>query len=83
MFEKRDINMEKLLKRCLDQNKLVEIIYMSESGVISQRTIKLENVSSMYIKGFCFLRNQKRTFKTANILSFRPVKYHHRKVSSY
>jgi predicted DNA-binding transcriptional regulator YafY len=75
--------MEKLLKKCLEQNKLVEIIYLSESGVISQRTIKLENVTPMYIKGFCFLRNQKRTFKTANILSFRPVKDQYRNVSSY
>jgi predicted DNA-binding transcriptional regulator YafY len=75
--------MEKLLKKCLVQNKLVEIIYLSESGVISQRTIKLEHVSSKYIKGFCLLRNQKRTFKTANILSFRPVKDQFRKVSSY
>jgi predicted DNA-binding transcriptional regulator YafY len=63
-----------LLNRAAETGGLIEMIYISEKGELSQRKIKVFEVSSDSISAFCLLRHQKRIFKRANILSIGPVK---------
>lgn len=58
-----------LLKRCLDEKRTVEIIYMSDGGSITQRTIIIREMNEKALKAHCLLRNKSRTFKLENILS--------------
>ncbi|WP_409294706.1 hypothetical protein V1498_16190 [Peribacillus sp. SCS-26] len=70
--------MNSLLSRCLNEQRNLEIIYLAEDQGLSQRRITLLEMTDTHIKAFCFLRNQKRTFKIANILSAIPARstYH-------
>lgn len=58
-----------MFAKSLEQNRMVEIIYMSESGVITQRKIQVLSIEEDRIRAFCCLRQLKRTFKVSNILS--------------
>jgi predicted DNA-binding transcriptional regulator YafY len=64
--------MNVLLKRALETGEVLEMIYMSEKGQLSQRKIKVIEISSGSIRAFCMLRNKQRVFKLANILSIGP-----------
>ena len=66
--------MNVLLKRALETGEVVEMIYMSEKGELSQRRIRVLEVSSGSIRAFCLLRNKQRVFKAANILSIGPIR---------
>ncbi|MGC4378230.1 hypothetical protein WD019_15080 [Fictibacillus sp. Mic-4] len=56
------------LEKCRVAGMPVEIIYMSDSGVITQRTISIQSISGSTIKAYCHLRRRTRTFKLENIL---------------
>ncbi|MGM0920826.1 MAG: hypothetical protein ACQEWW_06345 [Bacillota bacterium] len=58
-----------LLEKSKNQQMPIEIIYLSEKGFITQRTIIVNEVKENYIKAFCFTKQQIRLFKTGNILS--------------
>lgn len=62
----------------MEQNRMVEIIYMSESGVITQRKIQVLSIEEDRIRAFCYLRQLKRTFKVSNILSAQLLTYKQR-----
>ncbi|WP_026693471.1 hypothetical protein [Peribacillus kribbensis] len=64
--------MKGLINRSLEEKKPLEIIYLKGDQQISQRTILVLSVNGDYIRAFCYLRNQKRTFKMSNILSAVP-----------
>ncbi|MBH0166291.1 hypothetical protein IHV12_15315 [Fictibacillus sp. 7GRE50] len=61
--------MENFLLRCHINQKPVEIMYISDSGKISQRTITIREIENTKIKGYCHLRRTLRVFKLENILS--------------
>ncbi|MCC3358554.1 hypothetical protein [Bacillus sp. REN16] len=66
--------MRGILQRALYQHTSIEIIYMSKSGILTQRQIKVLEIHETTIKAFCLLRNKKRTFKIDSILSAAPRK---------
>ncbi|WP_458296337.1 WYL domain-containing protein [Thermaerobacillus caldiproteolyticus] len=67
--------MRGLLLNALVSQEPLEIIYLSDRGQLSQRTIVLESVDDTHIKAFCQLRKQRRIFKLSNILSIRLAKH--------
>ena len=61
--------MRGILQRALLQHTPIEIIYMSQNGVLTQRNIQVLDIQETTIKAYCLLRNKKRTFKIDSILS--------------
>ncbi|MEH7223290.1 hypothetical protein V7112_05685 [Bacillus sp. JJ1566] len=61
--------MRGILQRALIQHTPIEIIYMSQNGILTQRQIQVLELQETTIKAFCMLRNRKRTFKIDSILS--------------
>lgn len=66
--------MKGILKRAMLEQSTIEIIYISNSGILTQRLIRIIEVKENTIKAYCMLRNKKRTFKLENILSAATVK---------
>lgn len=67
--------MKGLILRALETNEILEMIYLSERGEISQRKIKIISFANETVTAFCFMRNKPRVFKLSNILSIMPIKY--------
>lgn len=62
--------MKDFIKKCLNEQKQIEIIYISDSGSISQRTITIVSIfNDSKIKAYCHLRKKHRVFKLENVLS--------------
>lgn len=61
--------MNGLLQRSKEEKFPVEIIYLSNTGEITQRTIIVKEIQNEYIKAFCLLKQQPRLFNRSNILS--------------
>lgn len=51
----------------------LDMIYVSGSGAISKRRIKVLSINEVNFQGYCYLRKSKRTFKVDNILALVPV----------
>lgn len=66
--------MKGLLLRALESGEVLEMIYQSDKGELSQRRIKVLDITNGTIKAFCLLRNRQRFFKTTNILSIGPIR---------
>ncbi|MCM3599023.1 hypothetical protein M4D55_25120 [Metabacillus idriensis] len=66
--------MKGLLERAKEEQFPVEIIYISDKGDLTQRTIIVNEVKGDYIKAFCFIKQQTRMFKMNNILSAAKLK---------
>ncbi|WP_224771106.1 hypothetical protein [Metabacillus idriensis] len=61
--------MKVLLEKSKNLQMPIEIIYLSEKGFLTQRTIIVNEINERYIKAYCFSKQQIRIFKTGNILS--------------
>ncbi|MEH7382676.1 hypothetical protein V7138_19595 [Bacillus sp. JJ1533] len=61
--------MRGMLQRARLQHTPIEIIYMSHSGILTQRQIQVLDIQETTIKAYCLLRNKNRTFKIDSILS--------------
>lgn len=70
--------MNVLLRRALESGEVLEMIYISDKGEISQRRVKVLGISDSSITAYCMLRNKRRTFKLANILSIMPIRKRHK-----
>ncbi|WP_191561665.1 hypothetical protein [Metabacillus idriensis] len=66
--------MKGLLERSKEQQTPVEIIYLSDKGAITHRTVIVNKVKENHIKAFCFSKQQVRIFKLDNILSVSKTK---------
>ncbi|WP_419888684.1 hypothetical protein ACN6MT_26265 [Neobacillus niacini] len=64
--------MDGLLLRSIEDNIPLEMIYLSEDQKISQRRLLVKEVNDDYIRAYCLLRKQMRTFRRENILSLMP-----------
>jgi len=51
----------------------LEMIYMTNDGMISQRRIKILKVNRGSVHAYCYLRGANRTFKIENILALVPA----------
>ncbi|MEW9501804.1 transcriptional regulator [Jeotgalibacillus marinus] len=65
--------MKNKLFYAMESNQMVEMIYMSNRGQISQRRINVLKVNESSMVAYCYLRRKQRTFSYSNILSFIPV----------
>lgn len=70
--KKGEINMDGLFIRSIEENIPLEMIYLAENQELSQRTLIVKEVTDEYIRAYCLLRKQIRTFKRENILSIMP-----------
>ena len=64
--------MDGLLIRSIEENIPLEMIYLAENQKLSQRKLIVIEVNDDYIRAYCLLRKQIRTFKRENILSIMP-----------
>jgi predicted DNA-binding transcriptional regulator YafY len=69
--------MKGLLENAVESGEILEMIYLSDKGEISQRRIKVIEVSPGIISGYCMLRKKPRFFKRSNILSIGTVRKKH------
>jgi predicted DNA-binding transcriptional regulator YafY len=65
-----------LLMRSIEDNLPLEMIYLAENQELSQRKLIVKEVTDEYIRAYCLLRKQMRTFKRENILSIMPESHH-------
>jgi predicted DNA-binding transcriptional regulator YafY len=75
--------MEGIIKRAIEENIPLEMIYLSMQNQITKRKIKVYEMKEKYIVGYCFLRKQIRIFKKDRILAALPEKinnHHYRKM---
>ncbi len=56
------------LKASLERNRIIRIMYLKDNE-ITERNIRVLDISDNNIRAHCFLRNQIRIFKLENILS--------------
>jgi predicted DNA-binding transcriptional regulator YafY len=61
--------MKTYLLQCQMNQSPVEMMYISESGVISHRTITIKEIYDTTLRAYCHLRRTSRVFKLENILS--------------
>ncbi|MGG4488698.1 hypothetical protein [Metabacillus idriensis] len=61
--------MKVLLEKSKNQQMPIEMIYLSEKGLLTQRMILVNEINEHYIKAYCFSKQQIRIFKKGNILS--------------
>ena len=66
------IHMDGLFMRSIEENIPLEMIYLADNQELSQRKLIVKEVNDEYIRAFCLLRKQMRTFKRENILSIMP-----------
>jgi len=52
----------------------IEIEYKDRNGNVTKRKVKISEIKSDKIEGFCYLRNENRTFKINNILWLKDLK---------
>lgn len=72
--------MKEQLVKAMQHHQLVELMYMSKSGEISKRRVKLLKISGDKFQAFCFVKHAKRTFIINNVLAVLPVIYKEREV---
>jgi len=66
--------MKGLLKRAVESNEVLEMIYQNNKGEFSQRKIQVIKVNEESFSAYCFIRKQQRTFKLSNVLSMGPTR---------
>lgn len=66
--------MKGLLKRAVESNEVLEMIYQNNKGEFSQRRIQVIKVYEESFTAYCFARKQQRTFKLTNVLSMGPTR---------
>lgn len=72
--------MDGIFLRSLEENIPLEMIYLSETNELSQRKLIIKEVNEEYIRAYCLLRRQVRTFRRNNILSIMPEAHTKRKL---
>jgi len=66
--------MKGLLKRAVESNEVLEMIYQNNKGEFSQRMIQVIKVNDESFSAYCFALKQQRTFKLSNVLSMGPTR---------
>lgn len=61
------------LLKVLERKQLIDMMYISKSGEITKRRIKVIKVEDDTFKAYCFTKHASRTFKIENVLSMLPV----------
>ena len=66
--------MREQLIKAMQQNKILDIMYIAKDQSITKRRIKLIKISGEHVQAYCFSRHAKRNFIVDNILAVYPVK---------
>ncbi|MCD5324802.1 MULTISPECIES: hypothetical protein [Pontibacillus] len=66
--------MKGMLANAKKNQEVLEMIYLSKDGQLSQRNIKVLDIDDSFILGYCLNRNKLRKFKRGNILSIGPLR---------
>lgn len=61
--------MRVLLRKALSQQRPIEVIYLDEKGLLTQRVIQVYHFDEIHLFGYCFLRREPRTFRLDRILA--------------
>jgi predicted DNA-binding transcriptional regulator YafY len=73
--------MRGILIRAIENHTLIEMIYLTKEGSISQRFIRVKEINHDKIIAYCYLRKNYRIFTISNILSLSPVQNQNRSAS--
>lgn len=65
--------MKEQLIKAMQHNQLVDLMYISQTGEITKRRVKLIKIVGDRFQAFCFVKHAKRTFITDNVLAVMPV----------
>lgn len=65
--------MKEQLIKAMQYRQLVTIMYMSKSGEITKRRVKILKMEGGKFQAYCFLKSAKRTFIIDNVLAVLPV----------
>lgn len=65
--------MKEQLIKAMQRNQLIDMMYVSKSGEISKRRIKIIKMVGDTFQTFCFTKHAKRTFIIENVLAVLPV----------
>lgn len=72
--------MKEQLLKAMQRNQIVNMMYVSRSGEITQRRVKLVKIIGDSFQAYCFTRQAKRTFTINNVLAVVPVLQRERNV---
>jgi len=61
------------LIKSLEYGELLDMMYLSNGGVVSKRRIRVIQVGDVSFRAYCHLRKSKRTFTFDNVLALVPV----------
>lgn len=62
-----------LLEKYFSRNQIIEMMYVSKTGEVSKRRVKVIKIQGDSFQAYCFKRNAKRTFLIDNVLAIVPV----------
>lgn len=65
--------MKEQMKKAMQHNQIVDIMYMAKDNTITKRRIKLIKMIGNTVQAYCFTRHAKRTFNIENILAAQPI----------
>ncbi|WP_040226092.1 WYL domain-containing protein [Bhargavaea cecembensis] len=65
--------MHGLLMKCMKRHQLADMIYMGSDGSITKRRVRLLKIRQDSVTAYCFMRQERRTFRIDRILSILPV----------
>ncbi len=65
--------MKDQLIKAMQRNQLIDMMYMSKSGVVTKRRVKIIKMVNNSFQAFCYTKQAKRTFIIDNVLAAVPV----------
>ncbi|MGF9979536.1 transcriptional regulator [Viridibacillus arvi] len=72
--------MKEQLLKAMQRNQLVDLMYISRSGEVSKRRVKIIKMTADLFQAYCFVKYAKRTFIIDNVLAVVPVIQREREV---
>ncbi len=71
--EKEGTFVRVLLEKYFSRGHIIELMYLSKSGEISKRRVKIIKIQGDSFQAYCFTRSAKRTFLIDNVLACVPI----------
>ena len=65
--------MRNQLMKSMRYGESLDMMYVSNGGVISKRRIEVLLINEDIFRAYCYLRKSKRTFRIDNVLALVPV----------
>ena len=72
--------MKEQLIKAMQRNQLIDMMYVSKSGEVTKRRVKIIKLVGDSFQSFCFVKQAKRTFIIENVLAVLPVLHKEREV---